>query len=329
MNRVPIVFCERVCATSFTGIPNLRQLSGHYGEFARIAYERRADYVTTVANGIEKEAYLSLQCTDRKIRTPEEIEAYPKKLVHEVTIQMFDAKDEKVSQAIVRRFPYACYHFTLLSSSINKAWVDFACSLKRLTYVVIRKKLDDHSVGLFQKLVIEQKLSYLAIYEKAYEGGIINTLKSVLRQEQFKHLGINNYNSGPWKSSLLRDILQLWSKNSQTLTGKHLIMEHNCAGGVKQLEEFILRRPLNGCSKEECDYIEKYYRHRVLQFRKPSCVYKYEEGEGDKRRRLYISFECANEEERKTGQQNRPASHEGLNDLSLMRTTNSLHVLFA
>uniref|UniRef100_A0A1I7Z1J4 ADP-ribosyl cyclase/cyclic ADP-ribose hydrolase n=1 Tax=Steinernema glaseri TaxID=37863 RepID=A0A1I7Z1J4_9BILA len=87
-----------------------------------------------------------------------------------------------------------------------------------------------------------------------------------------------------------------------------------------------MKSALKLCSKEECDSIDKYYRHNNDVFFKPSGVYKHEEGEGDDLRSLYISFECANEEERKMGLLYRPSIR---GDLSLMRDTNVLRLLFA
>uniref|UniRef100_A0A1I7ZHB8 Tub domain-containing protein n=1 Tax=Steinernema glaseri TaxID=37863 RepID=A0A1I7ZHB8_9BILA len=81
------------------------------------------------------------------------------------------------------------------------------------------------------------------------------------------------------------------------------------------------------CSKEECDFIDKYYRHRYALYYKPSCVYKYEEGEGDERRRIYISFDCSKEGDTSTGL--RSASFSGHNELKLMRETDILYIFFA
>uniref|UniRef100_A0A1I8AQQ6 NTF2 domain-containing protein n=1 Tax=Steinernema glaseri TaxID=37863 RepID=A0A1I8AQQ6_9BILA len=79
--------------------------------------------------------------------------------------------------------------------------------------------------------------------------------------------------------------------------------------------------------KSARDFIDKYYVHNRHVFRKPSCVFKYEEGEGEEERRLYISFDCG--KERQPCEQWRRASHEGQKDLSLMRDTRLLFILFA
>uniref|UniRef100_A0A1I8A272 BPTI/Kunitz inhibitor domain-containing protein n=1 Tax=Steinernema glaseri TaxID=37863 RepID=A0A1I8A272_9BILA len=80
------------------------------------------------------------------------------------------------------------------------------------------------------------------------------------------------------------------------------------------------------CSKEECDFLDKYYWHHNFYFDEPSCVYKYEEGEGDDRRRLYISFDCDHGKKRTTGP--RYASCEGVDNLSLLRGAKYIYVLF-
>uniref|UniRef100_A0A1I7ZYL4 FBA_2 domain-containing protein n=1 Tax=Steinernema glaseri TaxID=37863 RepID=A0A1I7ZYL4_9BILA len=169
----------------------------------------------------------------------------------------------------------------------------------------IWEQLDDHAVKLFKEIVKRQKLPKLQINEDACEGGIVEVVESLFCQDQFHDLTIKNYIDGPWKSSVVSKLLQFWSVNSRPLRGKNFILKHLCQDGVKQLQEFVsqrqsstsseveIQKALVVCSQEETDYIDKYYRHQHFLFRKPSCVYKFEEGEGDERRRLYISFECA------------------------------------
>uniref|UniRef100_A0A1I7ZZC7 FBA_2 domain-containing protein n=1 Tax=Steinernema glaseri TaxID=37863 RepID=A0A1I7ZZC7_9BILA len=266
-------------------------------------------------------------------------------------INLEDGKKENVCREIVKRYPYATYQFAILSSSINETWVEFACSLKRLSFIVIKKKLNDDSVRLFQKLVTRQKLSYLSVCEKACEGTIQELLKSVLCQAQFLQLKLRIFHSnGAWNSAIVRTLLQHWADNSEKFNGKQMVLVDDCEGGVEQLEEFLLRRAsmktksdseihsvLKVCSQEESDFVHMEYRNKGITFIKPSCVYKYEEGEQGERRRIYICFELEDEEEgeeedeedRITEQQNRPASHNGREELKLMRYTDYLHLLFA
>uniref|UniRef100_A0A1I8ABY0 RNAse_Pc domain-containing protein n=1 Tax=Steinernema glaseri TaxID=37863 RepID=A0A1I8ABY0_9BILA len=219
---------------------------------------------------------------------------------------------------------------------INEAWVNFACSLKRLGTVVILKKLDNEAIRRFQKLVVGRKLSRIMVHEEACRGGITKMLKTVFCQDQFEHLRITN--SEPWKGTAVRQLLHFWAENSRDkLRGKHFSLNGNCRKGVAQLEEFLISRAsasldrilnVEICSKEECDFIDKYYRHRMMICLKPSCVYKFEEGEGDQRRRLYISFECAKKGERRSGRYV-PVNHRGCNAIKSMRDTSLLHILFA
>uniref|UniRef100_A0A1I7ZGV3 FBA_2 domain-containing protein n=1 Tax=Steinernema glaseri TaxID=37863 RepID=A0A1I7ZGV3_9BILA len=321
MDEVPFAFCEAVYATLFNNtLPSLGELSGHYGDIARRMYPNMVDYVVSVKDGAEKPEFLYYNFDGRKVRTPGEIEAVPKKFVCRATIHLWDGKKENVSRAIVKRYPYARYQFKLNSSSINEDWVDLACSLKRLNTVVIKKKLDDDAIRLFQKLVDSQKLSWLVVHEKACEGGFFDVLKSLLCQDYFKGLKINKKSGGPWRSTVVRDLLEFWSENGEKVRGTRFSVHENCVGGIQQLEEFVLERAgvsptlaaatggsgltdtlrtfgmnfaLKLCSKEECDLIDKYYQHNHTLYYKPSCVYKYEEGEGDERRRIYISFDCS------------------------------------
>uniref|UniRef100_A0A1I7ZUB0 3-methyladenine DNA glycosidase n=1 Tax=Steinernema glaseri TaxID=37863 RepID=A0A1I7ZUB0_9BILA len=337
MNQVPIAFSERVCAILHpSGIVQMEKLSGNYGKVGEIAVRDKAFYVmeklsgnygkvgeiavrdkafyeVNVRGGHEEFSCLYHSCSGRAVNTPEEIESHPKKLVHEVTIHKFDAEEERVSQAIVQRFPYAFCYFVLHSSSINKAWIDFACSLKRLSYILIKEKLDDDAIQLFGKLVRGQNLLKLELYEGAC----------------------------------------FWTENSEMLKGKSLIVHQYCFGGVEQIMNFILREAavspnvpapriigplsdlttfavnfvLKKCSKNECkSFIMEYGNNRFL-FNKPSCVYKYERGEGDNLQKFYIAFDCTHGNQK--GDILRPASYSGQNDLGLIRNTSIMVVTFA
>uniref|UniRef100_A0A1I7ZTB9 TIR domain-containing protein n=1 Tax=Steinernema glaseri TaxID=37863 RepID=A0A1I7ZTB9_9BILA len=302
-----------------------------------------ADYIASVEDGVEHSGVLRYWSSKQELHKPEEMEAVPKKSVSVVLINLLDGKQENICREIVKRYPYSSYQFVLYSSSIDKAWVEFACSLKRLDTVMIRKKLEDDSIPLFQKLVDGRKLSWLPINEEACEGGIEEILKSLFCQDQFKHLQIRNDLEGPWKSTTVRDLLQFWSENGEKLRGARLTVSGNCGDGVDQLEQFVLHRAaintrggtseiktrnvLTLCSKEECDFINKYYQHHNFRFITPSCVYKFEEGKGDDQRKLYISFSCAHGKNRANGRYG-SGSREGVNDLSLMRGTKLLHVVF-
>uniref|UniRef100_A0A1I7ZY68 NB-ARC domain-containing protein n=1 Tax=Steinernema glaseri TaxID=37863 RepID=A0A1I7ZY68_9BILA len=349
MNRLPAEFYERVCELPDGSILlEAEKLSGIFGKYAQKVWQQRTCYVGLVENGVEKTGYLVYQSSRREVRSPEEIQAVPKKFVKHATIHLLDGKEENVSRAIVKRFPNALYAFIIYSPSINEAWVDFACSLDRLHSIFIVKKLEEEAIQLFKKLVNARRLSKLQLYGEACEGGILELLKSVFCQDQFVYLRISKPTAGPWNSAIVRTLLQHWADNSEKLDRKRLVLEGICEGGVQQLEEFLLQRAspslplgttdserssshpgmhsaLKVCSEEECQHAGQ----KFTRFIKPSCVYKYEEGEGDDLRRIYISFECANEEERRTGQKNRIASHRGHDDLSLMRATNQIRLFFA
>uniref|UniRef100_A0A1I7ZYL3 FBA_2 domain-containing protein n=1 Tax=Steinernema glaseri TaxID=37863 RepID=A0A1I7ZYL3_9BILA len=354
MDRVPIAFCEHVCDVLYdAGLSKSKKLSGNFGQCAQFASRHRTAYEGIVSDGEESSRYL--EYNGRMLNTLEEIDAVPKKFVRDVYIELLDAEEESVSREIVKRFPYAQYHFGIFSSRINEACIDLMCSLKRLGNIIIFKELDDKTIQLFQKLVEGRKLSTLHVNEWASEVSTLEVIKTLLCQEQFKILTITNWNGEPSERDFVRKILQLWSESSEQLNGKKLFLESYRENGVEQLVDFLLQRAgviprfhlvqdiqgakesltvlgllsaLKVCSKEECDQINRDYHHNHTRFFKPSCVYKYEEGQGAERRRLYISFECAVEEERKTRRQNMPSSHRGHNDLSLMLTTTFLYVLF-
>uniref|UniRef100_A0A1I7ZHX3 F-box domain-containing protein n=1 Tax=Steinernema glaseri TaxID=37863 RepID=A0A1I7ZHX3_9BILA len=349
MDGLPHAFCDHLCDITTPGtVFAMNKLSGYYG------YSDTASYTAAVQDGMEEPRHLWYYFTRRKLLTPEEIEAVPKKVVHRVRINLWDAKDENGSayREIIKRYPHAKFQFGLYSSSINEAWVSFACLLKRLDNIVINMKLEDDVIPLLKKLVNGRKHSWLVIKEEACEGPITEVLKSLFCQDNFEFLNIETKPEGPWKSTVVGDLLQLWPENSQKLRGKSLLLSENCKDGVKQLQDFVLDRgaaspdliepyltyrlrlfglnfALKVCSKEECDFIDKYHRRRFVTFDKPSCIYKYEEDDGDERRRIYISFECATESEQKDKKPRRPASHNGHNDLGLMPATTYLRLLFA
>uniref|UniRef100_A0A1I8ACL5 F-box domain-containing protein n=1 Tax=Steinernema glaseri TaxID=37863 RepID=A0A1I8ACL5_9BILA len=348
MDDVPFYFYQQCCQLlSAHGLWAAQELSGYYGLLASSVLKDWADYSTTIKDGIERESFIVHPGTNRKIVTSLEIEAVPKKFVRNLSICLQDAKDETVSLKLLRRLPYAECNFVLFSPTINEAWVDFANSLKRLGPVCMKqKKFDSNAIRLLQKLVAGQKLSTLTVYAEACEN-IMDELTSLLCQNQFEKLVIWNYHQGRWTGAAVRHLLEFWSQNSEKLKGKNLLLQEGCSGGVDQLEQFVLPRALKAdptkkvstlqevlefSSKKECDFIDKEYRHNHFYFAKPSCVYKFEEGEGGEKHRIYISFEIAVQVTKKfptAKRQHRPANFNGRRDLHLMRNTNDLHILFA
>uniref|UniRef100_A0A1I7YXB0 Stimulator of interferon genes protein n=1 Tax=Steinernema glaseri TaxID=37863 RepID=A0A1I7YXB0_9BILA len=340
MDRVPRAFHEHVCGRlSIVGLSGAKELSGSYGKIARLAFDHLSSYICTVEDGCQIAEYVFYRHPDRGMEVAEDIEAVPKKFVQSVMIRLEDAEDESVSREVVQRFPYAQeYIFILESSSISKASVDFAYSLKRLATVAIEKKLDDDALRLLQKLVTGQNLWFFFIHPDACEGIAMEMTKSLLCQEQFQELQIKEASRfGSWKTTPVQEILELWSENSEKLRGKHVIVDDYCGQGIKQLEDFlvqrvqsasIIERVLEKCSKEECDFIDKYYHNNYYTYRVPSRVYKFEEGEEGMRRRIYISFECARGQKVPIYQQ-RPANHKGSNKIHLIRATKMFIILFA
>uniref|UniRef100_A0A1I8AQI4 FBA_2 domain-containing protein n=1 Tax=Steinernema glaseri TaxID=37863 RepID=A0A1I8AQI4_9BILA len=345
MDQVPFAFFDHLCdVLSIDGLWPAKELSGYYGEVSQLAYERKVSYVGILKDGTEKPLCLIYECNDRDVDQLKEIETVPKKYVRDVYVHLMDAKDQRMPQKLVRRFPYARFNFIHNSPSINAAWVDYACSLTTLWSVGLQKKLDDDSFKLFQKLITEQRVSQLIMFPEACEGDTMEIPKSLLCQGQFENLHIASYHA-PWSGSAVRELLNVWSENSDKLRGKNLVVEEYKEGGVEQVEEFLFERAealcvaslaqrymvlqcvLKVCSKEECDFINKEYQHNHFTFLKPSCVYKFEEGEEGNKRRLYVSFECTKKEEIRKPQF--PANYQGHDDLSLLRKTSLVHVLFA
>uniref|UniRef100_A0A1I8AMP3 FBA_2 domain-containing protein n=1 Tax=Steinernema glaseri TaxID=37863 RepID=A0A1I8AMP3_9BILA len=359
MDRVPIAFLEHLYAIStIFGLSQAKELSGQFGKLARHTFEQWTCYVCSVQDGrVGSTSYRQFIRSDQEDVTPEEIAAVPKKFVREIWIFVEDAEVENVSRRLVRQFPHAEQSFVLDTSTINKAWVDFACSLNMLQRVMIKHKLDDDSLRLFQKLITGRKLFALVMPPEVCEGAIMELPKSLLCQDQFTVLQIEDSIGGAWRTAPLQEVLEFWTENSDRLRGKNLLInvysiDMNCKSGVKQLEKFLLNRAsamghppgvasrtrrcltiqsvLKVCSKEECDFIERNYQHvrnYCQPFYKPSCVYKYEEGEEEEKRRLYISFECGKEIQ--PCEKWRRASHEGHKDLSLMHNISLLHIMFA
>uniref|UniRef100_A0A1I7YPM8 FBA_2 domain-containing protein n=1 Tax=Steinernema glaseri TaxID=37863 RepID=A0A1I7YPM8_9BILA len=337
MDRVPFAFYDHLRSiTYFYELWTTKELSGYYGEISHFAFKHRAEYSVDVADGIEKHGYLSYDCGDQEVREPEEIEAFPKKFVHTVTINLKDAKDENVSRAIVRRFPYSYYDFVHHSSSINEAWVDLAYSLKRLETVTITEELDDDALRLFRKLVTGQKLTWLAMHVEACNDSTMDIFKTLLCQDQFQELDIVNEIT-EWDDVDICEILEFWSENNEKLRGKALVLQDKRKTSTLPGNQFDIENALTPCSKEECHFIKTEYNGNLFTFEKPSCFYKFEEVDEGNERRFYISFECAHEEthdegggsnDRATWQQLVHPSFFGLKGLSLMRKTMCLQVLF-
>uniref|UniRef100_A0A1I7ZJU6 FBA_2 domain-containing protein n=1 Tax=Steinernema glaseri TaxID=37863 RepID=A0A1I7ZJU6_9BILA len=338
MDSVPFAFCEHLCdILSIKELFEVKQLPRSYGDLAGFAHQNRFAYLADNKEQGPLNAFMLPIRGGIRLKTTEEMEAVPRKFVRLVALSLWRAEDVKLSRETVQRFPYAIHRFWLQSAAISEAWVDFACSLKRLGSICTSQNLRS-----LQRLVDARKLSELDINENACDDDNIGVLKAVLCQDQFQRLKIFTNPKGSWNTNVVRELLHFWTENHEKLRGKNLILVDNCSSEVHQLQEFVLYRSkkiltwsfaefqtaLTQCTEEECEYIGKYYRHRAVLFYKPSCVYKFEEGEGGKRRRLYISFECADEEERRTVKRNLPASHEGCNDLRYMHRTIFCRVLF-
>uniref|UniRef100_A0A1I7ZZ24 F-box domain-containing protein n=1 Tax=Steinernema glaseri TaxID=37863 RepID=A0A1I7ZZ24_9BILA len=307
MDTVPIAFCEHVCdVLRKNGLSEMKKLSGKFGKCARFVCRHRACYISTVRNDAEEGV---LFYKGRELNTPEEIEAFNKKLVRDVHIDLHDGMDKNVSRALVKRFPYAIFHFLLHTESTNEAWIDFVCSLKWLGQIKIGEDLDSHAASLFKQLVGRRKLSELEMEEDACKGGTLEALKVLLCQDQFEELTIST-ECDPWGTNIMSEILQLWAEDSKKLRGKSVVLQESCKSGVKQIKKFLLRRvksqDINGdravrrlqdvlkiCKKKERKFIDKEYpRCRCTFSRSSRCVYKYEEGEGDERRRIYFGFDA-------------------------------------
>uniref|UniRef100_A0A1I8AEE1 TIR domain-containing protein n=1 Tax=Steinernema glaseri TaxID=37863 RepID=A0A1I8AEE1_9BILA len=241
MDTVPLSFFEAVCAgLCITTLPAGAKLSGYCGKTVRSTLANKALYYCDVKDGVEGSQYLKYVSSGREVRTPEEIEAVPKKFVQDLLIH-WDGKKENVSREILKRFPYSRHQFWIHSSSINEAWVDFARSLNRVSVGIILK-LDDNAIPLLQKLVDSRKLLWLPIYEEACEGAIMEVLKSLLCQEQFTCLYVRRFSAGPWNSVVVLELLKFWAENSEQLRGTKLTVGGHCEDGVQQLEKFILER---------------------------------------------------------------------------------------
>uniref|UniRef100_A0A1I8AKT9 F-box domain-containing protein n=1 Tax=Steinernema glaseri TaxID=37863 RepID=A0A1I8AKT9_9BILA len=350
MDRIPTAFYDQLCDNLSTDeLSAAKELSGKCGKIARFLLENYADYSVKVVDGREEDGFLLYDYDNRRVHEPQVIKAAPKKLVQVVTINLIDANDEKVSREIVRRFPYSYYGFVHHSSSINEAWVDLANSLETLGVVTIMKELDNEALRLFQKLVISRKLTLLAIHRETLNRGIMEVSKSLLCQDQFDYLSIINKIDEHWNGAEVREILDLWSENSDQLKGKVLLLQKICLGGVLKLENFLKERKMSAasgillrskvqienaltlCSQEECDFIKMEYNNLLFVFEKPSCFYKFEEGEAGNKRQFYVSFDCADEETRdeEGGRQQRGyPNFFGQQDLSLIWKTTCLHLLF-
>uniref|UniRef100_A0A1I7ZTC0 Sister chromatid cohesion protein DCC1 n=1 Tax=Steinernema glaseri TaxID=37863 RepID=A0A1I7ZTC0_9BILA len=344
MNELPFAFYEYVCCRlSDEGLSEAEKLPGRFGEVARLTYRSNYSFVGETEDGTEElridNAYLRQICSGERLTTEEEFRAVPTNAVRDVTFCLLHAEGGILSRILVQHFSTAkFYNFGLRAQSITEAWMDFACSLKRLGFILLLNKLKDNALRLFKRLVDGRKLTELQICDGAYDDDMLDIMKSILCQDQLKQVKIANYINETWESSAVQDILQFWSDNSDKLRGKKMVLdkEVNCQNGASQLLQFLASRNpephqlrLDRCSKEELDFIDKYYCHHHTLFVKPSCVYKHEEGEGDNRRKLYISFECATDEELQARRPERPASLSGHDDLDLLQAAISIHILFA
>uniref|UniRef100_A0A1I7ZTF8 F-box domain-containing protein n=1 Tax=Steinernema glaseri TaxID=37863 RepID=A0A1I7ZTF8_9BILA len=351
MNALSEVFYNQVChLLSDEGLFEAQKLSGRCGRLASrdwFSYFARTtddDKEPGLHNADEEPGlhseFLSQIGTGRRLRTAEQIESVPKRFVREVTLGLVSAEDGKVSREVVQRFPYAkFYNFALFESSISEAWVNFACSMKRIGFISISDKMEEDEVRLFQKLVDYRSLSKLRVSEEACEGSIIEVLKCLLCQDQFQELNID-YHRQDCSSVVVRDVFKFWSQNSEKMRGKSIVLDE----GVNQLVQFLIDRTpassklckmwtkeslcylratgvLKHCSKEEYDHIDKYYRHDYFLFFKPLRIFKLEE---DEQRSLYIAFDYTEQ----TRKRKLSSSRKGEDELWSLWTANSCRLMF-
>uniref|UniRef100_A0A1I7Y768 Uncharacterized protein n=1 Tax=Steinernema glaseri TaxID=37863 RepID=A0A1I7Y768_9BILA len=270
MDAVPFVFCERVCDTlSPRGLQHAEELSTNYGQLAAIMYDRKVSYQCSVKKGIESSACM-LHLKDSNLRNalrlPEQIAAVPKQFVSKVTIKLMDAEDENVSQEVVRRFPNAECHFHLYSSSINEAWVDFACSLNRFITVVTAIVLEDKAIPLLRKLVDSRKLLVLSVLEETCRDGNLGVIRPLLCQEQNAEECRGKRVSIHWNNL---------SSSESAVKGFRVYK-----ASLKRKDPiYRLYEVSDKCWKEECHLISRYNRRLHKAFPKPAFLYKFKQEE--------------------------------------------------
>uniref|UniRef100_A0A1I8APK5 Death domain-containing protein n=1 Tax=Steinernema glaseri TaxID=37863 RepID=A0A1I8APK5_9BILA len=117
-------------------------------------------------------------------------------------------------------------------------------------------------------------------------------LKVLLCQDQFEQLELEIHDDAQ-RSDVIRELLQFWLENSKEFVGKNLIVEEECRDRsfscptARDVSE-ILGLVAKECSKDDYDYIAKYYPHHRFSFNEFSFVHKRKEGEGEEGRRIYI-----------------------------------------
>uniref|UniRef100_A0A1I8AR00 Secreted protein n=1 Tax=Steinernema glaseri TaxID=37863 RepID=A0A1I8AR00_9BILA len=134
-----------------------------------------------------------------------------------ISVNLYE-NDGPVDPAVVRRFrhPTAWYTLVLKSSTLSKAWIDWACSCKRLRSLVLSKKLEEPSFRLCKRLIDSGNLTKLLIKQEAYVEEMNEWIINVLCQEQFVTLWL--YTSSP-----LQEILEFWKEKAEEFAGKDLL----------------------------------------------------------------------------------------------------------
>uniref|UniRef100_A0A1I7YQ79 Uncharacterized protein n=1 Tax=Steinernema glaseri TaxID=37863 RepID=A0A1I7YQ79_9BILA len=332
-----------------------KKLCGNYGRLAQLQHVARCsgDFSFDVNFTEAVQPIDSPKGLDVQIPVVPYLESTIESAIHEAPVIehhfALSLMNPDVSQKRTPIFPHDRYRFALYSQSISGPWVDFACSLKMPSAIAITEKLDEEGIRLFRRIVTAKKLFALKINSQVCNEAAVEIVKSLICQDQFEALTISNDDSEAFHGkedkmvqrmpSVVRELLRLWPENSEKLRGKSLIMWN---GGVHSIMAFLVQKALAAdsakgikgiedvlkiCSKEECDFIDKEYKHSEYTFERPSCVYKFEDGEESNRRRIYLSFECADQAGQE-GSQQMAANHNGMDDIRLLGRTSHLHVLF-
>ncbi|KAK0413288.1 hypothetical protein QR680_006715 [Steinernema hermaphroditum] len=292
MNRLPLNFYDALFSMLYTPtIGKLRDLVGPYGAFAHEMFENRYDYAFNIKNDVivKEEIYNYSRCGFESSTTPRE------KFMELVSIVLCGPYEGPVKCNISERIrevqgDHEC-DLSVLSDTISKEWIDWACLWKGLTCFSLLEELEETAIELCQQLVDTCKLEQLVV---CYEGcGAIEfgLIKSVLVQDQFDTLRLTFYDA-----AVLEELFQFCAENSARLKGKNIQLQSPevCDVSVSTL----LEGKLELCSNEESDSIVKDHRffYRSI-LRESSRPYKFLNGQS----LAYLFLEC-NGKEKEVGE---------------------------
>ncbi|KAK0413316.1 hypothetical protein QR680_006732 [Steinernema hermaphroditum] len=286
MNGLPLNFYDALLPMLYMRtIKRLGYLAGRCGTLADEMFKHRYNYELNIENDtIISEKIFNYGRSEFECSTPPQ-----KKFMEMVSIALSGSNEGPVKSDISKRIREVQEHhkcdLVVMSDTVSKNWIDWACSWKGLTGLTFIAELDETAIKLCQQLVDTCKLKEFGVCYEGCGANELTLIKSVLVQDQFETQRLTYFDA-----AVLEEMFQFCAENSARLKGKKIRLQ---CGDICDVASKLFEGKLELCSNEESESIEKdhFFFYRTF-FMKPSKAYKFSNGESP----AYIFFECRGKE---------------------------------